>query len=216
MFTRRSFKGRRFFVEFLRGKRYILRMKNKTTMRRKTSPEIKNSSVVSGTSRTDGEAKKYTRPSWDQYFMSIAQLVGSRGTCDRGRSGCVIARDKQILVTGYVGSPIGFEHCDDIGHEMTKFIDDNGNETNHCSRTVHAEQNAITQAAKLGIAIKGGTLYCQMTPCYACAKMIINCGIIKVLAFNDYHKSHKTKEAFTKSGVVLEVMNNVVQKYSNQ
>jgi dCMP deaminase len=81
---------------------------------------------------------------------------------------------------------------------------------------VHAEQNAIAQSAKLGIPVKGATLYCQMTPCYTCAKIIINCGIIKVIAFNDYHKSSKTKVAFAKSGVVLEILNNVVETYKNQ
>ena len=86
--------------------------------------------------------------SWDEYFMEIANTVAKRATCDRGRSGCVIAKDKQLLVTGYVGSPIGMPHCDDVGHQMRKTIHEDGSITNHCVRTVHAEQNAIIQAGQ--------------------------------------------------------------------
>ena len=103
--------------------------------------------------------EKHIRPSWDEYFIQIANTVAQRATCDRGRSGCVIARDKQLLVTGYVGSPNGLPHCDDVGHQMRKIIHEDGSITNHCVRTVHAEQNAICQAAKLGISLQGSTLY---------------------------------------------------------
>jgi len=113
----------------------------------------------------------YHRPSWDEYFLDVADTVAKRATCDRGRSGCVIARGKQILVTGYVGSPTGLPHCDDVGHQMKKTIHEDGNVTNHCVRTVHAEQNAICQAAKLGIPLEGTTLYCRMTPCRTCAML---------------------------------------------
>src|SRR4030042_2835500 len=123
------------------------------------------------------EENKYVRPSWDEYFMEIAKTVAKRATCDRGRSGCVIAKDKQILVTGYVGSPKGLPHCDDIGHQFKKNIHEDGHTTNHCVRTVHAEQNSICQAAKLGVPLEGATLYCRMTPCRTCAIIIINCGI---------------------------------------
>ncbi|MDE2188152.1 MAG: cytidine/deoxycytidylate deaminase family protein [Patescibacteria group bacterium] len=155
----------------------------------------------------------YKRPSWDEYFMSIAELVGSRGTCDRGRSGCVIVRDKQILVTGYVGSPVGFAHCDEVGHEMHKVINDDGTESEHCIRTVHAEQNAIAQAAKLGIAINGSTLYCHMTPCYTCTKLMINAGIKKVVVLKDYHQSKKSKEAFENAGIHFIQINNEIEDY---
>lgn len=101
----------------------------------------------------------YVRPSWDEYFMEIASTVAKRATCDRGRSGCIIVKNRQILVTGYVGSPRGLPHCDDVGHLFKKTIHEDGSVTNHCVRTVHAEQNAITQAARLGIALEGGTLY---------------------------------------------------------
>ena len=101
--------------------------------------------------------EKYVRPSWDEYFMEVARAVAKRGTCDRGRSGCVFAKDNQILVTGYVGSPVGFPHCDDDGHDMKKVLHEDGSVSNHCVRTVHAEQNGIAQAAKLGIGLKGAT-----------------------------------------------------------
>ena len=127
------------------------------------------------------EREKYERPSWDDYFMEVANAISKRATCDRGRSGCVIAKDCQVLVTGYVGSPTGLPHCDDQGHQMKSVIHENGQITQHCVRTVHAEQNAICQAARRGIPIEGATLYCRMTPCRTCAMLIINCGIKRVV-----------------------------------
>jgi dCMP deaminase len=159
------------------------------------------------------EEPKYQRPSWDEYFMSIAELVGSRGTCARGRSGCVIVRDKRILVTGYVGSPAGLPHCDEVGHEMHKVINEDGSESEHCIRTAHAEQNAIAQAAKIGISVDGATVYCHMTPCYTCAKILVNAGIKKVVAFKDYHASKRTKEVFEACGLKLQILNKDVEDY---
>lgn len=160
--------------------------------------------------------EKYERPSWDEYFMEIANTVAKRATCDRGRSGCVIARDKQILVTGYVGSPTGFPHCDEVGHQFKKLIHEDGSITNHCVRTVHAEQNAICQAAKLGIAINGASLYCKMTPCRTCAMLIINCGIKRVVCEKKYHAGQESEEMFKLAGIELVFMDNEVLKYSNQ
>ncbi len=160
--------------------------------------------------------KKYTRPTWDEYFMNITRIVGTRATCDRGRSGCVIVRDKRILVTGYVGSPVGLEHCDEVGHEMSKFIGDDGRQSEHCTRTIHAEQNAIAQAAQMGIAINNSTLYCKMTPCYTCAKLIINAGVRRVVAEMDYHRGEKTKKVFKEAGVAFEIMHNEIEKYDRQ
>lgn len=159
---------------------------------------------------------KYIRPSWDEYFMNIAELVGTRGTCDRGRAGCVIVKNKRVLVTGYVGSPVGMEHCDDVGHEMHQVINDDGAISSHCIRTIHAEQNAIAQAARIGIPIDGSTLYCHMTPCYICAKILANSGIIRIVANKDYHQSSKSKQLFEKAGIILELLNNEVQYYKNQ
>jgi dCMP deaminase len=160
--------------------------------------------------------KQYIRPSWDEYFMNIAQIVGTRGTCDRGRSGCVIVRDHRILVTGYVGSPAGLPHCDHDGHEMSKLIDDDGRQSEHCIRTIHAEQNAIAQAAQIGIAINNSTLYCKMTPCYTCAKLIINAGIKRVVAEMDYHAAEKTKEVFKEAKIILDILHHTIEKYDRQ
>src|SRR3989338_5171968 len=93
----------------------------------------------------------YQRTSWDEYFMEVARTVAKRATCDRGRSGCVIARGRQILVTGYVGSPAGLPHCDEVGHQMKIVTHEDGHQSQHCVRTAHAEQNAILQAAKIGV-----------------------------------------------------------------
>ncbi len=157
--------------------------------------------------------ESYRRPTWDEYFMEVANAIAKRATCNRGRSGCVIARDRTLLVTGYVGSPKGFPHCDDIGHQMKQVIHEDGSQTEHCVRTVHAEQNAISQAARLGVAIEGATLYCRMTPCRVCAMLIINCGITRVVCERRYHAGAESEEMFRVAGVTTEFMNDGVQSY---
>ncbi len=159
---------------------------------------------------------KKERPSWDEYFIGMANYVGTRGTCDRGRAGCVIARQKRVISTGYVGSPPGLPHCDEVGHEMHKVVNEDGTESMHCVRTAHAEQNAIAQAARFGMALDGATLYSKMTPCYACAKMIIAAGIKRVVSEKDYHASKRSKEILKEAGVKLEIMNKEIEKYDNQ
>ena len=162
------------------------------------------------------ENGKYHRPSWDDYFIEVAHAISKRATCDRGRSGCVIARDNQLLVTGYVGSPVGLPHCDDVGHQMKKVVHEDGRVTQHCVRTVHAEQNAICQAAKRGISIDGATLYCRMTPCRTCAMLIINSGIRRVVCEKRYHAGAESEEMFGQAGVALEYISGEVLKYDNQ
>jgi dCMP deaminase len=159
---------------------------------------------------------KYQRPSWDDYFLEVAHAIAKRATCDRGRSGCVIAKNKQLLVTGYVGAPAGLPHCDEIGHQMKTTVHEDGHETQHCVRTVHAEQNAICQAAKLGVSIDGATLYCRMTPCRTCAMLIINCGIVRVVCERKYHAGSESEDLFKQAGVALEYKHDEVQKYENQ
>ncbi len=162
------------------------------------------------------EETKHIRPTWDEYFMDIARVVAERATCDRGRSGCVIARNKQILVTGYVGSPKGLPHCDEVGHQMKTTTHEDGSQTQHCVRTTHAEQNAIVQAAKLGVSIDGATLYCKMTPCSTCAKMIINAGIKRVVCEKKYHAGKESEEMFKTVGIELTYFNEEVEKYDKQ
>jgi dCMP deaminase len=160
--------------------------------------------------------EKYIRPTWDEYFMEVARAVAKRATCDRGRIGCVIARDKQILVTGYVGAPNGLPHCDEVGHQMKSTVHEDGHISQHCVRTAHAEQNAIVQAAKRGIAIEGGTLYGKFTPCAVCAKMLINAGIKRIVCERKYHAGEEGAEMFRLAGVELTVLEDRVEVYANQ
>jgi len=157
--------------------------------------------------------EKYVRPSWDEYFLQIARAVGSRGTCDRGRAGAVIVKNKRILSTGYVGSPVGLEHCDDVGHLIHEVLNTDGTRSLHCIRTTHAEQNAIVQAARYGIAIDGGTIYCKMAPCFVCCKMIINAGIKRVVCEKNYHGAKLTHEFYKKAGVELVILDNKLETY---
>lgn len=148
--------------------------------------------------------------------MEVARAVAKRATCDRGRSGCVIARDKQILVTGYVGSPRGLPHCDEVGHQMKTITHEDSTQTQHCVRTAHAEQNAIVQAAKLGVPVNGGTLYCRMTPCATCAKMIINAGIRRVVCEKRYHAGKESEEMFAQAGIEVDFFDESVEQYERQ
>ncbi len=158
----------------------------------------------------------YVRPSWDEYFMEVCRAIAKRATCDRGRSGCVIARDHQVLATGYVGAPAGLPHCDEVGHQLKQLVHEDGTVTKHCVRTVHAEQNAICQAARRGIGIQGATLYCRMTPCRTCAMMIINCGILHVVCDRKYHDGAESEAMFVQAGLVLEYVEQDAEKYDNQ
>ncbi len=159
--------------------------------------------------------KEHKRPSWDEYFFDVVEAVSKRGSCDRGRTGCVIVKDKQILVTGYVGAPSGIPDCSEIGHLMKKVTHDDGKESNHCMRTVHAEQNAICQAAKRGVALEGSTLYCKLAPCRACAMMIIQSGIKTVYAAKGYHGATDTAALFKEVGIELKYLDEKIEKYDN-
>lgn len=157
--------------------------------------------------------EKYIRPTWDEYFMEVMDAISKRATCARGRSGCVIAKDNQLLVTGYVGSPVGLPHCDEVGHQMKKVIHEDDSITEHCVRTVHAEQNAICQAAKKGVSLDGATLYCRMTPCRVCAMLIINCGIKRVVCERKYHAGGESEQMFKDAGILLEFFHDEMQQY---
>jgi dCMP deaminase len=159
---------------------------------------------------------KHIRPSWDEYFIELSNAVSKRATCDRGRSGCVIVRDRQILVSGYVGSPRGLPHCDDVGHLMKKIIHEDETISQHCVRTVHAEQNAICQAARLGISLENSTIYCRMTPCRTCAMLIINCGIKRVVCEKKYHSAEESETMFKEVGIEIKYFSNEIQKYDGQ
>lgn len=155
------------------------------------------------------------RPTWDQYFLGQVKAVAERSTCNRGRSGAVIVVNERAVSTGYAGSPPGMPHCDEIGHQYRKMIDEKGKITNHCVRTIHAEQNALVQAALLGTSVKDGTMYSSMVPCYTCAKMILGAGIKRVVSLNDYHASEDTKTLFGQLGIGLVIVHSGVRKYKH-
>ncbi|MCF8302257.1 MAG: cytidine/deoxycytidylate deaminase family protein [Bacteroidales bacterium] len=165
---------------------------------------------------TEEKKNKYVRPTWDEYFMEVANTIAKRATCDRGRSGCVIARNRQILVTGYVGSPPGFPHCDDEGHYFKKTVHEDGHVSQHCVRTIHAEQNAIAQAARNGVSLEGGTIYCRMTPCRTCTMLLISVGIKRVVCEWRYHSAQESEEMFKYAGIPVEYVNDEVLKYKQQ
>ncbi len=139
------------------------------------------------------------RASWDEYFMNIAKDVSARATCDRLHVGAVIVKDHVILSTGYNGAARGLPHCDEIGHEIVD---------GHCVRTVHAEANAILQAAKHGAGIDGATLYVTNSPCYDCFKMIVNSGIKRVVYgsfyMGRYEASEKVLDLAKSAGVEIQ------------
>jgi dCMP deaminase len=136
------------------------------------------------------------RVSWNEYFMNIAEQVATRSTCSRKHVGAVIVRDRTILSTGYNGSLRGAPHCDEIGHDM---------ENEHCVRTVHAEANAVAQAAKHGVRIDESEIYVTASPCLTCFKLIANCGIRKIY-FKEFYRDERITEYARQAGVALVFM----------
>ncbi|MGB1250029.1 MAG: deoxycytidylate deaminase [Candidatus Promineifilaceae bacterium] len=135
------------------------------------------------------------RPDWDSYFMQIASAVATRSTCERAHVGCVIVRDKRILTTGFNGSPAGLDHCDDVGHLMVE---------GHCVRTIHAEVNAIIQAALHGVSTKGAIAYVTHHPCIHCTKTLINAGVTRVVYDIGYRVDENATAFFKTAGVVVD------------
>ena len=125
------------------------------------------------------------RPSWEEYFMEIARLVARRSTCLRRQVGAVVVKEKNILATGYNGTPSGITHCEVVGCLRQKLNVPSGERHELC-RGLHAEQNAIIQAAKHGINIAGATLYCTNSPCIICSKMLINAGVRRIVYLEGY------------------------------
>ena len=133
------------------------------------------------------------RVDWHTYFMNIARQAATRSTCDRKHVGAVIVRDKTILSTGYNGSIRGMPHCDDVGHLM---------EDGHCVATVHAEANAIIQAAKNGVRIEGAEIYTTASPCWSCFKLITNAGI-RTIYFGEFYRDTRSVEVAKQLGIHL-------------
>ncbi len=128
------------------------------------------------------------RKTWNEYFIQIAQLVATRATCDRKHVGAVIVRDREILATGYNGSIGGTPHCDDVGHLMVE---------GHCVRTVHAEINAIAQAAKHGVSIQDAAIYVTARPCWNCFKVLANSGIKDIYYYESYRDDSNIEAALS-------------------
>jgi dCMP deaminase len=126
------------------------------------------------------------RPNWDEYFMEIALVTQKRSTCLRRQVGAVIVKDKRIMATGYNGAPIGLPHCEEQGGCLRQQLNIPSGQRHELCRALHAEQNAIIQAAYLGQSIAGGTIYCTHQPCVICAKMIINAGIKRIIVKEGY------------------------------
>lgn len=133
------------------------------------------------------------RVPWDVYFMNIAQVVASRSTCPRKFVGAVVVRDKTILSTGYNGSIRGMPHCAEVGHMM---------ENDHCVATIHAEANAIIQAAKNGVLIDDGSIYVTASPCWNCFKMIANSGIRRIV-YGEFYRDERIFEVAGRLGIEL-------------
>jgi len=133
------------------------------------------------------------RVTWNEYFMKIAEQVATRSTCDRKHIGAVIVRDKTILSTGYNGSLRGAPHCDEVGHDM---------ENGHCVRTVHAEANAVAQAAKNGVALLDAEIYVTASPCLTCFKLLANSGI-RTIYYKEFYRDERITEYAKQSGVTL-------------
>ena len=134
------------------------------------------------------------RPTWDHYFINIALAVAERSTCDRAHVGAVLVRDKRILTTGLNGSPSGLPHCDTKGHLLVD---------GHCVRTIHAETNAIIQAALHGVSTKEATCYVTHFPCINCTKTLINAGVTEIVYLNDYRIDENALQFFNSVGVEL-------------
>ena len=137
------------------------------------------------------------RLSWEQYFMTITRQVAERSTCTRAKVGAVIVRDKSILATGYNGAPAGMPHCTDVGCLIYESMTPNGEIEQNCFRTIHAEMNAIAQAAKNGSTIKDASIYITHTPCIHCLKVLVNTGI-KNIFYEKPYKLHTLEELLKK------------------
>jgi dCMP deaminase len=144
------------------------------------------------------------RPTWDQYFMSIARLAATRSTCLRRQVGAVIVKDKKILSTGYNGAPMGLQHCLDIGCLREELGIPSGERHELC-RATHAEQNAIAQAATFGVSIKDSVIYSTTHPCILCSKLLINAGISKII-IEDSYPDEMSRQMLDEAGVGITII----------
>ncbi len=154
------------------------------------------------------------RPSWDTYFMDITSLVAKRSTCTRRGVGAILVKNKQILASGYNGAPTGVRHCSETGC-LRESLNVPSGERHELCRGIHAEQNAIIQAALHGTSIKGAILYCTNLPCSICAKMIINAGISQIVYLSGYADT-MSEEMLAEAGVDVIKFNPSSEGESNE
>jgi len=133
------------------------------------------------------------RPDWTQYFLTIAETVATRATCPRKHVGAVVVLNNRILVTGYNGSMAGMPHCEDVGCDIVD---------NHCQNVLHAEVNAVAQAARNGIRLEGATCYCTLSPCWSCFKLLVNAGI-KAIVYQEFYRDDRIFNAAKQLGIDL-------------
>lgn len=143
------------------------------------------------------------RKNWHSYFIGIAHEVATRATCDRKHVGCVLVLDKRIIATGYNGSIPGADHCDVVGHDLVESVGRDGKLAPNCVRTVHAEVNAIAQAARAGIATRGAIAYTNTFPCWPCFKVLASAGIALVIYDDTYRPDARVLEAAAKANILL-------------
>lgn len=143
------------------------------------------------------------RPSWDEYFIKITKLVAERSTCLRRQVGAIIVKNNRIITTGYNGAPQNMEHCENLGGCMREKLGIPSGERHEICRATHAEQNAIIQAAVMGVSIDGGTCYVTDSPCSLCAKMLINSGIKRIVFIGRY-PDDLALDFFKEAGIILE------------
>ena len=145
------------------------------------------------------------RPSYDEYFMEMAHVVAKRSTCLRRKVGAILVKDRHILSTGYNGAPKGLKHCSEVGC-LRENLDIPSGERHELCRGLHAEQNAIIQAAVFGVSIKESTLYCTNTPCVVCVKMLINAGVREIIFSGDY-PDNLAKKMLSESTINIKIFN---------
>lgn len=167
-----------------------------------------------GTIKDHGHLKP-EQISQDEYFMDICRVVGEKGTCDRGRSGCVIVKDGKLISTGYVDAPYGSKTCDEVGHQFWTITKDTGETTQHCMRNCCAELNAIANASRQWISLEWATLYTKMTPCYVrhCVHLIISCGISRVVCEKRFHDAELSELLLKAAGIELMYLEKGIQNY---
>ena len=147
------------------------------------------------------------RPSWDEYFMGMAELTAQRSTCLRRKVGAVIVKDKRIVATGYNGAPKGLPHCEEMGGCLREKLGVPSGQRHELCRALHAEQNAIIQAAVMGNSIDGASIFVTHQPCSICAKMIINAGIKRIVVRNGY-PDKLAQEMLDEAGITVEMLEN--------